>query len=413
MTVGSLLEQGRDAYGRCEWADAYAQLLAADTDSPLEPEDLERLATAAYLTGHDQESTHDPSSAMNPVERTIRRVDGFQSRHDVLAFPIAVVKKYGDDQCGRLAALIAFYGFFSLFPLILVFTSVLAFVLSDDPDLRRTLVDSAFGQFPVVGDAIERRADLEPLQGNWIAVVVGGATAIWGGLRVAQATQLAMNTIWDIPRASWPTYVFRRLRALALLGLLGAIIILSTLSSGLGSSGAAPLAILRSGGAWAIALLLNVVLFTLTYQLLTAEMLRWQNVLPGAVVAAVGWTALQAVGGYVVTHQINSASDVYGTFALVIALLVWISLGAQLTLFCGEINVVRRRRLWPRNIVQPPLSEGDRRVYAAIVERARMRPEVQAEVRFTDDAATPDPEATEAPDSDTSDAEVTEAQVRG
>lgn len=322
---------------------------------------------------------------MNPIERTIRHFDRLQARHTCLAFPIAVTKKYGDDQCGRLSALIAFYGFFSLFPLMLVFVSVLAFVLADNAQLRENLVDSAFGQFPVVGDALRSGAGLQPLEGNWPAVAIGGVTAIWAGLRVAQATQFAMNTIWDIPRASWPNYVFRRLRALAMVALLAAIVILSTFTSGFGSSGAPSPAYLRYGG-WVVAFLLNTVLFTLTYQLLTAEMLRWRNVVPGAIVAALGWTILQAIGGYVVTHQINQASDVYGTFALVIALLVWISLGAQLALFCAEINVVRRRHLWPRNIVQPPISDGDRRAYTAMVTRARMRPEMRVDVRFAEPA---------------------------
>ena len=322
---------------------------------------------------------------MNNLERIVRKIDRLQARHAILAFPVAVAKKYGDDQCGRLSALIAFYGFFSLFPLMLVFVSVLGFVLADNPDLRERLVDSAFGQFPVIGEALRSGANLQPLEGSWVAVAVGGATAIWAGLRVAQATQLAMNTIWDIPRASWPNYIFRRVRALAMIALLATIVVLSTFTSSLGSSGSSSSAILRYGG-WVVALALNAVLFTLTYQLLTAEMLRWRNVLPGAAIAALGWTILQSVGGYVVTHQINQASDVYGTFALVIALLVWISLGAQLTLFCAEINVVRRRHLWPRNIVQPPLSEGDRRVYDAIVTRARMRPEMQVDVRFREHA---------------------------
>lgn len=321
---------------------------------------------------------------MNAVERTLCRFDRLQERNVVLAFPVAVIKKYGDDQGSRLAGLIAFYGFFSLFPLMLVFVSVLAFVLADDPQLRLDLVDSAFGQFPVIGDALRSGAAVEPLDGSWIAVTVGGATALWAGMGVAQAAQTAMNTVWDIPRAAWPNFVFRRLRALATLVLLGTIVVLSTVMSNLWSDWVGSWPLLGDAG-WLVAFGLNTVLFVLTYQLLTAEQLGWRNVLPGAVIAALGWTALQALGGYVVRHRLNEANDVYGTFALVLTLLVWISLGAQLSLLCAEINVVLRRRLWPRNILQPPLSDGDRRVYARIVQRARMRPEMEAKVRFTDD----------------------------
>ena len=95
------------------------------------------------------------------------------------------------------------------------------------------------------------------------------------------------------------------------------------------------------------------------------------------------------MGGYYLTHEIRSAGNVYGTFALVIGLLVWISLGAQVTLYGAEINVVWFRRLWPRSLVQPPINEGDCKVYRAIVERARMRPEVAVRVWFTGQHSTP------------------------
>ncbi len=319
---------------------------------------------------------------MRWLERFARGIDRYQQRHGFVGFPFAVLKKFGDDDGGRLAGLIAYYGFFSLFPLLMVFVSVLGFVLSGYPDVRASIVDSALGQFPVIGNAIGSRAKLQGLQGSTVSIVVGGGTAIWAGLAVAQAAQKAMNTVWDVPRALWPNFVFRRVRSLGMLVLLGTIVIMSTFASGYGSSGVLPATISFLG--WIVALILNAVLFTLSYQILTATDLRWRNVLPGALTAAVLWTLLQVVGGYYLTHELRSASDVYGTFALVLALFVWISLGAQVTLLCAEINVVWRRRLWPRSLVQPPLTTGDEKVYAAIVERARMRPEVAVHVWFTD-----------------------------
>jgi YihY family inner membrane protein len=319
---------------------------------------------------------------VNVAERGLRRLDRFQQAHAVLAFPFAVVKKFGDDDGGRLAGLIAYYGFFSLFPLLLIFVSVLGFVLSGHPDLRQQIVDSALGQFPVLGNSIQSGAKLHGLDGNWPSIIVGGATAIWAGLGVAQSAQVAMNTVWDIPRAQWPNFVFRRVRALGMLTLLGTIVILSTFVSGYGSSGVLSAGLSYLG--WGLAALLNLALFVLAFQILTAQELRWRHVLPGAIVAAVLWTMLQVVGGYYVTHQLQSSSDVYGTFALVLALLVWIALGAQIALFSAEINVVLRRHLWPRSLVQPPLTRGDQMVYTAIVERARMRPEIAVNVWYTD-----------------------------
>jgi YihY family inner membrane protein len=317
---------------------------------------------------------------VNPIERGARWIDDLQRRHDVLAVPFAVFKKFGDDEGGRLAALIAYYGFFSLFPLLLVLVSVLGYVLAGHPGLRNDIVDSAFAQFPVIGRSLRAQAHVDALQGNVVAVVIGGVTALWAGLGVAQSAEVAMNTVWDVPREQWPNFIFRRVRAILMLLLLGVVVIASTFVTGAGSSGWFGHAALG----WLVGFVLNVGLFTLAYRVLTAMDLRWRDVLPGAVVAAVVWTALQALGGYYVTHQLDSASDVYGTFALVIALLVWISLGAQVALFCAEINVVWQRKLWPRSLVQPPLAEGDEEVYRGIVERARMRPEVAVDVWFTD-----------------------------
>ena len=317
---------------------------------------------------------------VNIIERSARAVDRYQRDHRFVAFPFAVVKKFGDDDGGRLAGLIAYYGFFSLFPLLLVFVSVLGFVLSSHPHLRASLVDGALGQFPVIGNEIRSGAHVQGLHGNWWTIAIGGGTAIWAGLGVAQSAQFAMNIVWDVPRSRWPNFVFRRVRAVGVLALLGAMVVGSTLVSGYGSSGVLPAGLAFVG--WLAALALNVALFTVAFRILTTEDLRFGDVLPGSVVGAVLWTIVQALGGYYLTHEIKNASDVYGAFALVIALLVWIALGAQVMLLAAEVNVVRRRHLWPRSLVQPPLTAGDERVYAAIVERARMRPELAVRVWY-------------------------------
>lgn len=339
---------------------------------------------------------------MKQAERMIRAVDRFQQRHVVLAFPFAVVKKFGDDQAGALASLIAYYGFFSLFPLLLLLVSLLGLVLVGHPQLQRSIVDTALGGFPVIGDQIASQAGIHAIAGNLAAIVVGSVGAAWSGLAVAQATQRAMNTVWDIPKSDWPNFVFRRLRALLMLVILGSITVISTFTSGWGSSGALPSLVLSVVG-WMLSLGLNLLLFTLAYQVLTARSLRWRDVLPGAIVAALLWSLLQALGGYYVTHQLRSAGNVYGTFAVVIGLLVWIHLGAQVTLLGAELNVVRTRRLWPRSLIQPPINDGDKRVYRAIMRRARMRPEVALRVWFTDgaersaDQVDPSPRARGAP----------------
>jgi uncharacterized BrkB/YihY/UPF0761 family membrane protein len=166
-----------------------------------------------------------------------------------------------------------------------------------------------------------------------------------------------------------------------MLVVLGGVTLASTFLSGLATVGGSAGSLDRL---WQISasLLLNVVLFLLIYRVLTRLDLRWRDVVPGGLVAATLWTVLQSLGGLYVSHTIKGASNVYGTFALVIGLLVWISLGAQLTLYCAEINVVRVRGLWPRSLVQPPLTDADRRVLRAGTLVERRRPEQHIEVTF-------------------------------
>ena len=134
---------------------------------------------------------------MNQLQRLLRALDGSQQR-TWLAFPVAVVKKYGDDQAGSHAALLAYYGFFSLFPLLLVLVTVLSFVLQGRPDLQREILSSALVNFPVIGPDISR--NLGQVQGSGLALAVGVAGAVWGGLGIADSGQNAMNGIWNVPR---------------------------------------------------------------------------------------------------------------------------------------------------------------------------------------------------------------------
>ena len=76
------------------------------------------------------------------------RLDRFQQRHPGAGFPLAVIYKYVDDSGAYLAALIAYYGFVSLFPLLLLLSTVLGFVL---PGTGPAAAGAALGAEPVPG----------------------------------------------------------------------------------------------------------------------------------------------------------------------------------------------------------------------------------------------------------------------
>jgi YihY family inner membrane protein len=297
---------------------------------------------------------------MKAIDSTIERVDRFQQRHGWAAFPFAVIKKFGDDRAGNLAAVIAYYGFFSLFPLLLVLVSVLGLVLRGNSGLRASILDSALAQFPIIGDQI--RTNVKGLTGGGagVALGVGTITALWAGMGVTQATQNAMNDVWDVPIKGRPNFLKSRLRGLIMLVILGTITLGSTFLSGLGTVNGELGVLLRVIG-FGGSLLLNLGAFLIAFRVLTERDLSWGDVFPGAAFSASAWAVLQAVGSWYVSHSLRHATQVYGFFGFVLGLLAWIYLGAQIMLLGAETNVVRVNRLWPRGLKQPPYTRADKR----------------------------------------------------
>jgi YihY family inner membrane protein len=313
---------------------------------------------------------------VNVIQRTVRRIDAFQQGRRSVAFVFAVVKKFGDDRAGDLAALVAYYGFFSLFPLLLVLVAILGLILRGHPALQQSVLDSTLAQFPVIGDQL--RSNIHGLSGAGAgtAVGIGTAGAVWAGMGVMGSTQNAFNQVWDVPRKDRPNFIETRLRGFLMLVGLGVIALGATFVSGIGTGEGGRFLWL---GAIALlgTLLMNLLLYMIAFRVLTDLDLSWSDVFPGAAAGAVAWTALQSLGSFYIQHQIKNASDVYGTFALVLGLLTWIYLGAQITLLAAEVNVVRKHHLWPRSIVQePPLAPADKRVLA---RGAKVEERIEAE----------------------------------
>jgi membrane protein len=303
------------------------------------------------------------------MKKAVRAVDTLQQRHAWLAVPVAVWKKFGDDQAGNLAALVAYYAFVALFPLLLVLVTVLSLVLKNDQGLQHRLLNSALGHYPVIGPQLSH---IGPLTQTGLPLVVGLLGTFFGARGVATAIQNALNTVWEIPFVRRPGFPWSWLRSFGLmvvigLGLIGTTI-LSTAAGRVFPGAAATVA------GVAVSLLLNVGVFWLAFRLGTAREIGWRQLRLGAVIAGVIWQVLQYVGTYFVSHQLAHASPIYGTFAVVIGLLAWLYLEAELTLYAAEINVVWAHRLWPRSIAPPPYTEQDRRafqLYAQVEERGK------------------------------------------
>jgi YihY family inner membrane protein len=305
----------------------------------------------------------------------VSRFDAYQRRHRWLGVPIAVVYKFVDDQGGYLAALITYYGFLSLFPLLLIFSTVLGFLLPGNPALQQQLIDGALGQFPIIGDQLGSTA--QPLRGSGWGLTIGILVALYGGLGVAVAIQNAFNQVWGVPVHRRPDPVRARLRSLLLLGLLGLGVLLTTALSALVAFGERFGPGLRLG-AVVLAIVINAALFVLAFRALTTRRAAIREVLPGAVLAAVMWQILQSLGAIYVDYQLRGTSQVYGLFGIVLGLLAWIYVEAVVIVLASELNAVLTRRLWPRALLtmfaeDVDLTSADRRSYESYASAQQYR----------------------------------------
>jgi YihY family inner membrane protein len=317
-----------------------------------------------------------PVATAMTFNELLRDLDRRQQRRRPIAFLAAVIKKYADDQGPELAGLIAFYGFVSLFPLLLVLVTVLGFVLHGDPGEQEKILNGTLGKFPILGDQLK----LHSLSGSGLALAVGIAGSLFAGLRITSVTQNAFNRIWGVPFKRRPNFLTSRLRGLRLLVVLGALSIVSTTAAGfVGTASHGTLAVIAGV---VVALLFNFALFMAAFNLLTAADLSWRDLAPGVLAAAIGWQVLQGVGGFYVAHVLKKTSPLYGVFALVLGLLAWLYLGAQLTVFAAEANVVKARGLWPRSLFSDGLLEGDRRALESTAEAQERVAQEDVQVSF-------------------------------
>lgn len=329
----------------------------------------------------EQPKSATPGETMNPLERALRRVDGAQQHFGPLAFAYGVVKKFGDDRGGLLCALLAFYGFLSIFPLLLLLVTVLGFVGGGPHSLAHRIETSAFAEFPLVGSKLS--ANIHALHsGNAFGLVVGILAVLWGSQGAVQTAQFAQAEIWHVPAAVRPNFWSRLGRTGLMMVVLGVFLVATTVLAGLVTIG--------DHGAWTaigavvLSLMLNITLFGVAFRVLTPRQIDWPALWPGAIVGGAGWTVLQYLGGLLVQHNLRNTSKVYGSFALVLGLIAFLYLSAQISVYAAEVNVVRARRLWPRSIVQPPLTPADREVLSSLALEGKRRPEQYIGVGFND-----------------------------
>ncbi|RLV55063.1 YihY/virulence factor BrkB family protein [Aeromicrobium phragmitis] len=317
----------------------------------------------------------------------IDAIDRFQRRHPVVGFPLAVIYKFFDDQGPYLAAIITYYAFIAIFPLMLIATSVLGFFLQDDPQLQEDLLDTALAQFPIVGDQLGRP---DGLTGSASAIVIGAIAATFGASGLGVAVQNAANVAWAVPRNSRPNPVLLRVRSLIIMGIAG----LGVLAVAIGTSllqqpEAIGLPSLPQVG-WVVrvvGLVITALIFVTVFRLISLGRATWRSVLPGAIVCAVAWQLLQFIGDAYVRNIIGRTTAMNQTFALVLGLFAFLFIAALIVVVGLEVNVVLRRRMYPRALLTPftdsvELGPGDIRAYTSYARMQRHKGFEKIQVAF-------------------------------
>ncbi len=315
-----------------------------------------------------------------------QRVDAVQRRRRVLGFPLAVVYKFFDDQGSYLAVIVTYYAFAAIFPLLLISSSVLGFVLQGNEDLQKAVLESALKEFPIVGTQL---ATPQGLQGSTPAVIVGSLAAVYGVIGLGQAVQNAVNVTWGVPRNGRPNPFHGRLRSGALLSLAGLTVLsFATLTVLAGSQMSSEIA---NGMGWMVSIgsvLVLTALLTLCLRPGSKPRPQFRKIVPGAFFTALGWHLLERLGGIYVEHVLAKASEVNGVFALTLGLIGLIYAASTIAVIGAEVNSVIAHRLYPRSLLAlfndstADLTPADHRAYAMYAQAQRHKAAETIEVTF-------------------------------
>lgn len=318
------------------------------------------------------------------------RIDGSLQRRPVAAVAIATIKKYSEDQSSNLASMVAFWAFFSIFPLFLVGVTLLGFLLPTSE--RVNVLGNVAKLFPILN-----QTSVAGLSGSWWALIFGAVSALWSGLAVVKSVQVAFNSAWEIPRKERPGLVEKVWRSLAGLGAIGGGLVAATIVSSFvtGDQSAVDLAWWDRLAGYVIAFVLDVGLFLLAFRILTSRKVTFRDVRAGALLAGSVFWILQQVSSLIISRELSKTQGTYGHFATVITMLWWFYLQAQVTLLAAQLNVVLKERLYPRSLFGGPSTDADYRTLEAYAEEATYHEREEVTATFDEgDAAAVEPPGT-------------------
>jgi YihY family inner membrane protein len=323
-------------------------------------------------------SHNEPVPTASALQRRLRAADGFQQRSTPIGFLVGVVKKFGDDRGGQLVAQLAFSAFLSFFPLMLVVVTVTSFMAHRSPSLAEQIRNSAIAEFPVVGAELTNNE--HALRGSGLGLIVGFLLLLWGGFGFTNALQDAFLEVWHVPHKDRPPFLTRMKRGTAIICLLIIEVLASVFLGFVGSF----IANSRLAGALGLlgGSLVTFAIYLAVFWLLSPKDLLIADLLPGVILASIGWQALQTLGLRLIGSQLRRSSELYGTIGAALGLIAFLYLTSQFLVYSLEVATVRKLRLWPRSVVQPPLTGPDRAMLFLMAKQEERWPEQFVTVTF-------------------------------
>ncbi len=283
---------------------------------------------------------------MNALQNMVHRLDAYQQRHRTTAFSFAVIKKYCEDRAGSQAALLTYYGFLSLFPLLLVLTTITSNIVGSNSHAESTVIKGITDYFPLLGNQLSDH--VHGLHRSGLALFVGILFTLYGARGVADAFRRGVQHIWNVPESKRDTFPLSLFKSLCLLLVGGVGFIAASILAGLTAAAGHGLAFRG------LSVLLNaLILFWLFNFLLDFSLPRhlpFKETRVGAASAAIGLVILQSLGGYILARELKNLDALYSYFAIALGLLFWIYLQAQILYYSMEIAYVSSHKLWPRSI---------------------------------------------------------------
>ena len=311
----------------------------------------------------------------------LARLDRFQREHGAVGFPYAVIIKYLDDDGPRHAALITYYGFLSVFPLLLLGVAVVSRLLATDPELRHSVITAIVP--PALQSTVDAAAAALPT--SPVAFVIGAIGLIWSATGVVYAAYRTLNHVAGVRMRDLPYPVGAYTRVIGV-----ALLVLAAMITGGGLTVAAAalpdvglpdrlFAALGTAVAGFVVLLFGVKILLVRKAPLAA---LWRPAATGALLLAL----VLHVGAPVLTVLVRKAGPVYGAFATVAGLFTLLYLVSQALVGVAEIAAVRQARLWPRALDNANPTEADERALALLAREQERIPGQEIESRVIRDA---------------------------